>query len=202
MIWNMVVMGLYLISLLIVKPYVRKGDDRFHLQVQVQRHFSVFFCCCFCSLFCVCCCLFCCCCLCCFFCFFLWVLANFCVSFAKVTLFSLAFVGYILQQEDPYVTAFASPAQMESLIAALLIFIVLSLLGSFVVIAGRNIFKIYRAYKDESNKLRLDDSLSLPSQSPSLSLSPSKDPSLSMPSKDPSLRNDPSHSSFRDLLRG
>jgi len=98
---NMGIMGFYTVWLLLEKPYVRKGDDRFHLLVQA-------------------------------------------------TLFSLAFSGDILLQEDnPYSSYLATPAVMENLIACLLILIVLFLLLSFVVIAGGNIVRMYKMWKKE-----------------------------------------------------
>lgn len=103
MAWNMGIMGLYLIALLVAVPYVRKGDDHFHLQVQT-------------------------------------------------TLLSLAFVGFILRQDDPYSSDLVSSTAMIALIATLLILIVLYLLLAFVVITGRNIYKIVRRRKEQKQK--------------------------------------------------
>ena len=101
--WNMAIIGIYLIALLVMVPYVRKGDDHFHLQVQI-------------------------------------------------TLLSLAFVGYILHLDDPYQVDLVSERVMQSLVASLLILLVLFLLFSFLIIAGRNIHKIFRRRKEQTKK--------------------------------------------------
>jgi len=121
MAWNMSIMGVYLMALLLAMPYVRKGDDRFHMQVQA-------------------------------------------------TLFCIAFVGFILQEDKPYESSLANEAEMESLIATLLIVIILLLMISFVVIAGRNIRKIYSAHQHAKEM----KSMSAQEQEPEVFEEPSK----------------------------
>lgn len=65
----------------------------------------------------------------------------------QATLFSIAFVGFLLQDDRPYETTFASPVTMERLIGALLIIMVLVLMISFLLMTGRNLQKIRHTRK-------------------------------------------------------
>lgn len=94
---NMAIITVYLIALLLVSPYVRKGDDRFHQLVQVN-------------------------------------------------LYCLALCGHILNATDnPYNSTLASADTLDKLLSALLICITIGLLVGFLIIAGRNVRKIYIA---------------------------------------------------------
>jgi len=88
---NMFVICTYLIMILVFHPYIRKGDDRFHLLTQTE-------------------------------------------------LFLLALVGYIIQREA---IVFLSDPSMDALLSACLIILVLFLVISFIIIAGRNVHKIW-----------------------------------------------------------
>lgn len=88
---NMFIICLYLILILVCHPYIRKGDDRFHLLTQTE-------------------------------------------------LFLLALVGYIIQRDN---IVFVDDPAMDALLSACLIILVLFLVLSFFVIAGRNVHKIW-----------------------------------------------------------
>jgi len=107
---SMVVTIGYMILLLLGHPYIRKGDDRFHL----------------------------------------WVQCN---------LFLLALMGQILGTlEDPYNSTFASHDAMEILLSLLLIAINVGLLLAFLIIAGRNVRKLYFTIrKSEPNPTKAKD---------------------------------------------
>lgn len=91
----------YLMGLLLLHPYIRKGDDRFHLLVQCNLYF-------------------------------------------------LALVGLILSTvPDPYASTNWSAESLQTLLSLLLIAINVALFVGFFMIAGRNLWKIYKNSRGE-----------------------------------------------------